>query len=462
MPATDGHEAEPSDDSTARIKDWVERHVGGRVRDIERQGRWRPAWYLDVERDGAAVRLYVRGSRGPAFRGTEMLDHEYRIMRVLESEGIPVPHIYGMIADPAAIVMECAPGRESLATAEDDEEQRSVLDDYIDILIAMHGIDVRKFEAVGVDIPTDAESIALGLLREHEPRFRARQRRPEPMLDFIVCWVQRNAPTHRFQPAFVHGDSGQFLFDRGRVTAVLDFELAQVNDPLLDLASLRTRDLSEPLGDLTRALRRYAALTDVEIDRAALDYHTVQWALVTPLGVAPVVHDPPPGLDPIVYREWYLSTARVCIEVIADRLGMVLPPLDPPTPRPTVRTPLYESLLATLGELPTPSQYESYRVQTASQLTRYLARDDDLGPALRDDEAEETSALLRRSVHRDEVRSDATEQMLADVVHGADPGQDAELAAFFHRRLMRDWLVIGPVATRMVKPLQPLGDLCVL
>ena len=449
----------PRDESTTRIKDWVERHVGGQVRAIERQGRWRPAWYLDVERDGAAVRLYVRGSRGPEFRGAEMLDHEYRIMRVLESEGIPVPHIYGMMADPAAIVMECAPGRESLATAEGDEERRSVLDDYIDILVAMHSIDVRRFEAMGVQIPTDAESIALGLLREHEPRFRARQRRPEPMLDFIVRWVQRNAPTHRFQPAFVHGDSGQFLFDRGRVTAVLDFELAQVNDPLLDLASLRTRDLSEPLGDLTRALRRYAALTGVEIDRAALDYHTVQWALVTPLGVAPVVHDPPPGLDPIVYREWYLSTSRVCIEVIADRLGMVLPPPNMPPSRPTARTPLYESLLSTLGELSTPSHYERYRIQTASQLTRYLARDDDLGPALRDDEAEETSALLRRPVRRDEVRSDATEQMLADLVNRADPDRDPELAAFFHRRLMRDWLVIAPVATRMVKPLQPLGDL---
>jgi aminoglycoside phosphotransferase (APT) family kinase protein len=449
----------PTDEATSRILGWVEHHVGGRVHAIERQGRWRPAWYVDVERDGAAVRLYVRGSRGPEFRGTEMLDHEYRIMRVLESEGIPVPHLYGMMDDPAAIVMECAPGRESLATAEDDEERRSVLDHYIDVLIAMHSIDVRRFEAAGVEIPKDAESIALALIREHEPRFRAKQRRPEPMLDFIVRWVHRNAPTDRFQPAFVHGDSGQFLFDRGRVTAVLDFELAQVNDPLLDLASLRTRDLSEPLGDLTRALRRYAALTDVEIDRAALDYHTVQWAIVTPLGVAPVVHDPPPGLDPIVYREWYLSTSRVCIEVIADRLGMALPPLDAPPSRPTQRTPLYESLLATLGELPTPSEYETYRVQTASQLTRYLARDDDLGPALRDDEAEETSALLGRTVRADDLRSDATEQMLADVVNDADPGQDPELAAFFHRRLMRDWLVIAPVATRMVNPLQPLGDL---
>jgi hypothetical protein len=98
-------------------------------------------------------------------------------------------------------------------------------------------------------------------------------------------------------------------------------------------------------------------------------------------------------------------------------------------------------------------------LQTALQLTRYLARDDDLGPALRDDEAEETSALLGRTVRRDDLRSDATEQLLADVVNGADPGREPELAAFFYRRLARDWLVIAPVATRMVRPLQPLGDL---
>ena len=46
--------------------EWVERELGGRVRNLRRQGRWRPAWFFDLERAGKLVPLYFRGSRGHA------------------------------------------------------------------------------------------------------------------------------------------------------------------------------------------------------------------------------------------------------------------------------------------------------------------------------------------------------------------------------------------------------------
>ena len=44
-------------DEFARITDWLERDLGGRVMRIERQARWRPAWWVDPERDGEMLRL---------------------------------------------------------------------------------------------------------------------------------------------------------------------------------------------------------------------------------------------------------------------------------------------------------------------------------------------------------------------------------------------------------------------
>ena len=46
----------------ARIVAWIEDRLGAVVR-IERQPRWSPAWFVDVEREGVMLPLYVRGDR---------------------------------------------------------------------------------------------------------------------------------------------------------------------------------------------------------------------------------------------------------------------------------------------------------------------------------------------------------------------------------------------------------------
>ena len=61
----------------------------------------------------------------------------------------------------------------------------------------------------------------------------------------------------------VHGDTkpGNFAFVGDDVSAVFDWEMTTVGDPLADLGGLRNRDISEPLGDLSHAFRRYQELS---------------------------------------------------------------------------------------------------------------------------------------------------------------------------------------------------------
>ena len=46
-----------------RLIAWVERTLSVQVKSVERQNRWRPAWFLEIARSPAVEQLYVRGER---------------------------------------------------------------------------------------------------------------------------------------------------------------------------------------------------------------------------------------------------------------------------------------------------------------------------------------------------------------------------------------------------------------
>lgn len=48
---------------------WIEKELRGKIVRGERQPCWRPAWFLDLERDGEVVPLYCRGERGDSDPG---------------------------------------------------------------------------------------------------------------------------------------------------------------------------------------------------------------------------------------------------------------------------------------------------------------------------------------------------------------------------------------------------------
>ena len=43
---------------------WLQKNLGGMVERCERQGRWRPAWYVDIRRDGGLMPLRPTGHPG--------------------------------------------------------------------------------------------------------------------------------------------------------------------------------------------------------------------------------------------------------------------------------------------------------------------------------------------------------------------------------------------------------------
>src|SRR3546814_20549222 len=64
QPAQESSMAETSySDDERKLVAFVEQVTGGRVTAMRRQPRWRPAWFVDVERDGLLLPIHVRGDR---------------------------------------------------------------------------------------------------------------------------------------------------------------------------------------------------------------------------------------------------------------------------------------------------------------------------------------------------------------------------------------------------------------
>ncbi len=423
------------------VREFVETSLDARVVHCERQPRWRPAWFLDAECAGETLRLYFRGDRGISQGGAYELEHEMRCLQVLGRAGIPVPHVYGFCDEPRGILMERAAGRADLSTALDDAERHAVQDDYMRILARIHGLDTAAFEAAGLSLPSPDTPLALSDFAIWERGFRKSKTRPEPLLEFGIRWLHRHVPASQARVSFVCCDSGQFMFENGRVTALLDLELAHLGDPAEDLAGLRTRDLSEPLGDLRRALATYERATGQAVDRRLVDYHTIRFALVTPMAIAPMVAAPPPGVDLVQYLCWYHVYSRAPLEVIAHMQGIPLEPPSLPEPEPTRHSAAHDALVRALRPARDADRFSAYRGDAALRIAEYLRRAERYGPALEADDLAEAAVLIGRRP-RDWRDADAE---LESLVGSAGPECDAELIRYFYRRTLRQESLLAPV-----------------
>jgi aminoglycoside phosphotransferase (APT) family kinase protein len=415
----------------------VEALVGGRVVAARSQERWRPAWFLEVEQpSGELARVYFRGDRGVEQHGVYPLEHEYEVLRVLEAHGIPVPHVYGFCDEPRGIVMEQAAGRANLATAFDEAERRAVLDHYVEILAAMHRIPLAAFAHLKLPVPETPEAFALGDLPRWEKSFRARSKQPEPLIEFVLRWLHENAPRHRSRATFLAGDSGQFLFDEGRVTRVIDLELAYLGDPLADLGGMMSRDLSEPLGDLSRGFARYGELMGEPVDVPTVLYHAARFAVVTPLATAPLTQAPAGGLNFVQYAGWGHVYGRAALDAIAQREGILLEPPALPEPETTRESPAFAHAVALLRG---PAA-KSYEADVSLRLAQHLAEVDRLGPRIAAQDLDDVSALLGRRVGSWSEADAALEAF----VRAAPAARTADVLRILYRRTLRQEALLRP------------------
>ncbi len=231
---------------------------------------------------------------------------------------------------------------------------------------------------------------------------------PEPMIDFTAQWLLRNVPPQS-DSALVHGDfrNGNLMVSREGITAVLDWELCHLGDPMRDLGWLCVnswrfgrRDLPVGgFGTVDDLVAGYEVESGGCVDRGALHFWEVFgsfWWSVTTLGMAQTwrTGETPSVERPVIGRR--SSEAQMdCVNLLIPGYIDPLIPQREETELPTsvelvssVRTHLKTSVLESLDGA------DKFLLRVAMNSLAIAERELQFGPVLEAEELSRVTTLL--------------------------------------------------------------------
>lgn len=186
-------------------------------------------------RAGEGTYVLRRSPAGFALIGGRAIDHkiEAALIRAAHKAGVTAPRVIVELTQDdeigAGFVMEALPGTASPPEILAEADPALLIADIGRELAATHAIDPA--EVAG--LPTMVTADALADLRARFIDYGG----DRPVLALALRWLEANIPPP-VAPRLVHGDFrlGNLLVDKGRLTGVLDWELAHFGDPHEDLA----------------------------------------------------------------------------------------------------------------------------------------------------------------------------------------------------------------------------------
>lgn len=448
-----GNAAQGSADD-ARIMAWLEALLDAKVVSYSRQPRWRPMWFVEIDRNGQRETVVVRGERADSEQQFD-LRHEMTFQQLLEEHGIPVPHVYGWCDEPAAYAMTAVPGRPDFGGVS-PADRATIVDEYLQALVRIHSLPLDRFVEDGIVRGGSAADAAHVGIRQFLRTFRANKVRPDPLMEFVLGWLERHPLPPSGREAPVVWDSGQFHHESGHFLAVIDVELGHIGDPMMDLAAWRMRDTVIPYGDFNAVYDRYAELTGTPVDMAAIQYHHLFFTLSNQLAFHRPLAQPAPDTDYMTYAHWVSETNLHVIETMADYLGMELEDVEIPAPTSSPVSAPFAHLSRSLGSIKVDDPYVAYQIRIAFRLARHLERFDQIGAEVLEYDRTDIEALTGKPAPHS---WDDCEAQLEQFVLTDNGAHDRELVALFNRRWRRYKALMGPVGSAMAAHhvMQPLG-----
>jgi aminoglycoside phosphotransferase (APT) family kinase protein len=308
------------------LRAWLEQLLGGAVVDWQRlvAGNSRTTYAADLASGPQDWAVVVRTDTGDGpFSDTPLtLAREASIYVDLQDRGLALPRIYGFDPSLAALVLQRVPG-----TSHWDER---VLDALLAQLGRLHRVAVTDlhghWRAAG----------ALDDLEMWAGIARCRVRPVSPLVEFAVGFLRERYPGEPSRLVVVHGDAGpgNLLWDGERITAMLDWELAHVGDPMDDLAFLSVRAALHgiELSDFEQRVRtHYAAVVEIPLDGARLRYWQAVGVLRNLVTCLASISNPVRGRDRLVHHLLVPALNRMLVGALAQLAGIQL---EPPTPAP--------------------------------------------------------------------------------------------------------------------------------
>lgn len=248
-------------------------------------GRSRENWIFDAHWPDGRVEPLILRQDPPGGLVETSRAVEFGVLRALEGSDLGAPRVLWLDADATwldrpSLVMHREPG-----TCEYDvvnghrpaEVRLRLAREFCDLMAAVHALDWRAL-GLGDVLPDPGASPALTELTSWTAILRQDQVEAYPELEFVIDVLASTAPACA-SPVLVHADfkPGNVLLDGDRITALLDWELAHLGDPLEDLGwvtqPLRTREhLIAGTWEGADLIAHYEKVRGIEVDPEAVGW----------------------------------------------------------------------------------------------------------------------------------------------------------------------------------------------
>jgi hypothetical protein len=142
----------------------------------------------------------------------------------------------------------------------------------------------------------------------------------DPLAKAQLDFLSTHVPDDDRQPVLVQGDTGpgNFLYAGGRITAIVDWELAHLGDPMDDIAWLSWRATQHGWPDFPARLREYEAASGIIVDPTRVAYYRLNACarLGPTFGLA--------GMGPARHRPAVDDQADAETDRTADGSGLIM------------------------------------------------------------------------------------------------------------------------------------------
>jgi aminoglycoside phosphotransferase (APT) family kinase protein len=196
--------------------------------------------------DGSGTVIVRRPPLGHVLATAHDMVREHRVITALRDTAVPVPRTYAVCDDPDVIgapfyVMERVAGTPYRFEAQlqplGAERVRAISERMVDTLVALHAVDPAS---VGLTDFGRPEGFLERQVRRWKQQLDASRSRDLPGIDELHERLAGSLPAQG-DPTIVHGDfrlDNLLVTGDDEVSAVLDWEMATLGDPLTDVALL--------------------------------------------------------------------------------------------------------------------------------------------------------------------------------------------------------------------------------
>lgn len=229
----------------AALATWMKAHVADFTGPLSvsqfKGGQSNPTYRLDTP---SAALVLRRKPTGQLIPGAHAIDREYRVLKALGTQDFPVPRVHALCLDDAVIgtafyVMDMVPGRiiwEAQFPGLDPAARGAHFDAMNATIARLHNLDPV---AIGLgDFGKSSGFVGRQVARWSKQYLGDADAGRVADMDRLVDWLAFHLPPDSGEGRIAHGDyrCDNMVFAAGEptVSAVLDWELSSLGDPVAD------------------------------------------------------------------------------------------------------------------------------------------------------------------------------------------------------------------------------------